>query len=423
MGLKSMHREQQSENIQSSTQDNSLVAQLSQRIEELQNEREQDSSLIGQQSQKIEELEKQVSSLQSQAEELQAQKRKYLQEHLDLKRTIQKKDFQLSEALEQAENWKKQAQSRPDQSQQLAEMQSQISELSSANSKLMSELQKKSEIIVQLNEKEEIYNKSDLIRQENEKLKRENSNLQRSEQNAKREAEATVSAVKDRYAEKERELAHTQYEAESTRIEVEALKKRQNQLIKDKAKEMYQSKEKSLISAYKGKETALEGAFFGSLAYGVLVTVLTAIDSRAFVSDFKSFFLAIWHFITSFGDFALDGAVWASQLGDMIPQPIVATIVHWLVLILVLLLLCGGLGVLVCFCGIKLIGLYVEELEFADNLSLLVFLVSLALSIFFADEIRAFLPINLLLLNIIVHVIYSFIRWYVKGCRQSRGYY
>lgn len=423
MGLKSMHREQQSENIQSSTQDNSLVAQLSQRIEELQSEREQDSSLIGQQSQKIEELEKQVSSLQSQAEELQAQKKKYLQEHLDLKRTIQKKDFQLSEALEQAENWKKQAQSRPDQSQQLAEMQSQISELSSANSKLMSELQKKSEIIVQLNEKEEIYNKSDLIRQENEKLKRENSNLQRSEQNAKREAEATVSAVKDRYAEKERELAHTQYEAESTRIEVEALKKRQNQLIKDKAKEMYQSKEKSLISAYKGKETALEGAFFGSLAYGVLVTVLTAIDSRAFVSDFKTFFLTVWNWATAYIDFALDGAKWASQLGDMIPQEIVAFIVHWLVLIVVLLLLVGGMGALLCFGVVKLIELYVEELEFADNLSLLVFLVSLALSIFFADEIRAFLPINLLLLNILVHVIYSFIRWYVKGCRQNRGYY
>ena len=81
------------------------------------------------------------------------------------------------------------------------------------------------------------------------------------------------------------------------------------------------------------------------------------------------------------------------------------------------------MGALLCFGVVKLIGLYVEELEFADNLSLLVFLVSLALSIFFADEIRAFLPINLLLLNILVHVIYSFIRWHVKGCRQNRGYY
>jgi len=232
-----------------------------------------------------------------------------------------------------------------------------------------------------------------------------------------------VTSVKREYAEKERELAHTQYEAEASRSEAEALKKRQNELIKAKAKEMYQSKEKSLKMAYKSKETALEGVLFGSLAYGVLVTVLTAIGSKAFVSDFKSFFIAIWEFIQWFADFALNGANWASQLGDMIPQPIVATIVHWLILILVLVLLCGGLGALVIFCGVKLFTGYTEKLEFADNYSLLVFLVSLALSIFFADELRAVLPINLLLLNILVHAVFVFIRWYVKGCRQSRGYY
>ena len=116
-------------------------------------------------------------------------------------------------------------------------------------------------------------------------------------------------------------------------------------------------------------------------------------------------------------------AKWASQIGDKIPQPIVAVIVHWLLLILVLLLLCGGLGVLVCIGGIKLFTGCTEKLEFADDWSLLVFLVSLALSIFFADEIRAVVPINLLLLNIIIHALYVLVRWYVKGCRESRGYY
>jgi hypothetical protein len=266
-------------------------------------------------------------------------------------------------------------------------------------------------------------NGSDLILSENERLKKLNSELEQREKHARHEAEVKVSAVKREYAEKERELAHTQYEADSARSEAEALKKRQNELIKDKAKEMYHSKEKSLKSAYKAKETALEGAFFGSLAYGVLVTVLTAIRSKAFVSDFKGFFMAIWKFVQWFADFAIKTANWASQLGGMIPQPIVATIVHWLLLILVLVVLCGGLGVLIIFCGVKLFTGYTEKLEFADDWSLLVFLVSLALSIFFADELRAFLPINLLLLNILVHAVYVLVRWYVKGWRESRGYY
>lgn len=247
--------------------------------------------------------------------------------------------------------------------------------------------------------------------------------LKQEKYNAEQEAMTEVRAFKDEYTRKERQLARTQEEARELRTEAEALKKRQNELIKDEAKKMYHSKEKSLKSAYKAKETALEGAFFGSLAYGVLVTVLTAIRSKVFLSDFEGFFVAIWGFITTFGDFALKTANWASQLGDMIPQPIVAVIVHWLLLILVLLLLCGGLGVLVCISGVKLFTGYTEKLEFADDWSLLVFLVSLALSIFFADDIRAVVPINLLLLNILVHALYVLIRWYVKGCRESRGYY
>ena len=41
----------------------------------------------------------------------------------------------------------------------------------------------------------------------------------------------------------------------------------------------------------------------------------------------------------------------------------------------------------------------------------------------FAEPIRAVIPINLLLLLILVHIVYVLIRWYVKGCMRSRGYY
>ena len=51
------------------------------------------------------------------------------------------------------------------------------------------------------------------------------------------------------------------------------------------------------------------------------------------------------------------------------------------------------------------------------------FLISLAVSVYFAEFIRAVIPINLLLLLILVHIVYVLIRWYVKGCMRSRGYY
>ena len=66
-------------------------------------------------------------------------------------------------------------------------------------------------------------------------------------------------------------------------------------------------------------------------------------------------------------------------------------------------------------------GKYTED--YADTMSLAVFLISLAVSVYFAEFIRAVIPINLLLLLILVHIVYVLIRWYVKGCMRSRGYY
>ena len=50
-------------------------------------------------------------------------------------------------------------------------------------------------------------------------------------------------------------------------------------------------------------------------------------------------------------------------------------------------------------------------------------LASLAISVFFAEPIRAVIPINLLLLLIITHVLYVGVRWFIKGYRESRGYW
>ena len=69
----------------------------------------------------------------------------------------------------------------------------------------------------------------------------------------------------------------------------------------------------------------------------------------------------------------------------------------------------------------KVFEFYTED--YADTMSLAVFLISLAVSVYFAEPIRAVIPINLLLLLILVHIVYVLIRWYVKGCKRSRGYY
>ena len=80
-----------------------------------------------------------------------------------------------------------------------------------------------------------------------------------------------------------------------------------------------------------------------------------------------------------------------------------------------------GVGFLIFLGASKVFEFYTED--YADTMSLAVFLISLAVSVYFAEPIRAVIPINLLLLLILVHIVYVLIRWYVKGCMRSRGYY
>lgn len=80
-----------------------------------------------------------------------------------------------------------------------------------------------------------------------------------------------------------------------------------------------------------------------------------------------------------------------------------------------------GVGILLAFTEIKIAGLYKKYCW--DMITIMVILVSMAIAIYFADWIRTILPVNLLFLLLLVQVIYVVIRWYVKGWRETRGYY
>lgn len=429
MGLKSMHAEKQSEQPQQSVQDNSLIEQQSQRIAELMKEQEQDSYLIEQQSQKIAELERHISQITqqsqkkdsqiseaiSQAEEWKAradqeqtrakdQERKLLEEQLNLKKTLQKKGLQASEAISQAEEWKNQAE----------KSEIQIQKLLSEKQELVSTVAEQGKRIAEQTEQIEKLNEADNVLKLNAELKKQNEKL-------KQEAEATVSSVIREYEAKGRELDRRIGEAAKQSASLKSERQSISEDIEQRATAKYLDQKKELDRKFKAQTASYDSFLLGLLLYGVLTTVFTAVRSEAFVSDFKTFFMVIWQFIVNAFQLLLKGGQWASQLGDKIPQPVVATIVHYLLLIVFVGGIAIGVGFLIFLGASKVFEFYTED--YADTMSLAVFLISLAVSVYFAEPIRAVIPINLLLLLILVHIVYVLIRWYVKGCKRSRGYY
>ena len=164
-----------------------------------------------------------------------------------------------------------------------------------------------------------------------------------------------------------------------------------------------------------------EALMFLMIWYSVSTTLFQMIRSNVFISDCGRFFDIIATLIqTIAGCIVLTGKN-VAQISDEISNPVIAGIIYWLIRILV----CGGcmvgVGILVAFIGIKIARLYKKYCW--DIITILVTFISMAIAIYFGDWIKTVLPFDRLFFLLLVQVIYVGIRWYVKGWRETRGYY
>ena len=375
--------------------------------------------------------------LMNQLEEMQTEIEQYRQTITDLQAEVSQKDSQALEAVEQAESFSKELErtqselmnTKKKYSLALSNLEKLNSQLEqarqSANSsqvqELVSTVQQQKKKIAEQAEQIEKLNEADNVLKLNAELKKQNEKLKQDKLNAEQEAEATVSSVKREYEAKGRELDRRIGEAAKQSASLKSERQSISEDIEQRATAKYLEQKKELDRKFKAQTASYDSFLLGLLLYGVLTTVFTAVRSEAFVSDFKTFFMVIWQFIVNAFQLLLKGGQWASQLGDKIPQPVVATIVHYLLLIVFVGGIAIGVGFLIFLGASKVFEFYTED--YADTMSLAVFLISLAVSVYFAEPIRVVIPINLLLLLILVHIVYVLIRWYVKGCKRSRGYY
>ena len=194
-----------------------------------------------------------------------------------------------------------------------------------------------------------------------------------------------------------------------------------NQTAYLKAKERYDTQREKLAGRYKAKTAMYEALMFLLIWYSVSTTLFQMIRSKIFISDCVVFFDTIATFIQTIAGWIILTGKNMAQISNGISNPVVAGIVYWLIRILI----CGGclvgVGILVAFIGIKIAGLYKKYCW--NMITILVTLISLEIAIYFGDWIKTVLPINMLFLLLLVQLVYVGIRWYVKGWRETRGYY
>ena len=157
------------------------------------------------------------------------------------------------------------------------------------------------------------------------------------------------------------------------------------------------------------------------ICYSVSTTLFQMIRSKIFISDCVVFFDTIATFTQTIAGWVVLTGKNMAQMSIGISNPVVAGIIYWLIRIVV----CGGClvgaGILVAFIGTKIAGVYKKYCW--DMITVMVILISMAIAIYFEDWIKTVLPINLPFILLFVQLVYVGIRWYVKGWRETRGYY
>ena len=255
---------------------------------------------------------------------------------------------------------------------------------------------------------------------------RKTKELLQSEKEKTHAAEIMTEECQDklRQAEQERDYALSHQKKVEIPVEKPVLYQKCqncNQTAYLKAKERYDTQREKLAGRYKAKTVMYEALIFLLIWYSISTTLFQMIRSKIFISDCVVFFDTIATFIQTIAGWIILTGKNMAQISNGISNPVVAGIVYWLIRILI----CGGClvgaGILVAFIEIKIAELYKKCCW--DMITILVTLISLEIAIYFGDWIKTVLPINMLFLLLLVQLVYVGIRWYVKGWRETRGYY
>ena len=215
--------------------------------------------------------------------------------------------------------------------------------------------------------------------------------------------------LKNQYEKLERRVTARETEAHNRLELAKAMKNSQEDIVKNRAKELHE-KQKEELEAQFNKIKKTYGVWFGmTIAYGIICTFFTAMRSERFLMDFKDFFYKIGIAISfivknvlKMANWALDGCI------DNIPVPILCYIVGWLLWAVIFLGICGGICFLLGKLIFKLCSLYSQKV--ATKPTAMIFLVCLAIVVFFAEPIRKVVPINLMLLLILSQALYAIVK-------------
>ncbi len=292
-----------------------------------------------------------------------------------------------------------------------------ISKLSSENSTLRNELQKKSDTIVSLNKKLKDQSLVEGDRVRSEEAMAEAQKARSEAEQIRADLEGKEEELDNREAEIERQESELSQEiakeaeilTEGLRHDLEAEFKRKEEHIWH----MSQLREQATADKYKKLTIRHQAEFTIVLFYAVIATALKVITTPEIMTDAIQFFVNLWNTLIGFVVDVIGFGHTVAGISQFIPNPTVAGIVFWVLLILISVIAIG----IVFLTIYSLIITYVRYMKAkqCDRYTVIIAITVLAFTIFLSGVIKGITPINLFALQISLFLIFSGIRaWAMK---------
>lgn len=239
-----------------------------------------------------------------------------------------------------------------------------------------------------------------------------------------------IQAIKRKYDTKEAELSmrelniiskESQVASKQANLDIEIRSKAENMIadrktslergIRNKSanlEQMYKTRTHDMQAKYKKMTIGYRSMVFFTLFYGIASTIITAMKTEVVRADFILFLNMCGKSVKTVFGWSMIVAGYGAKLGDLIPQAIIATVVHWLIYVAIVIGFVGTCGLLIIVLGKKYID-FIRKKQ-VDEISVFAGLVILLIMVFTADIIKSIISINLFWLGIIIFMVYTVVR-------------
>lgn len=186
---------------------------------------------------------------------------------------------------------------------------------------------------------------------------------------------------------------------------------------KRKASQEYKAKASAITKKYDTMTKTYYIELVSLVMFILIATISQIWKEPVIVEDTASFFSGLWNIaVTGYGLAEYVGRSIAS-VAEAINNPTISAIVYWVICILVIVSIIGAVGAGIVYV-IYRHATYIREHQW-DRHTVIAVVADLAVTMFLAGEIRSVIPVNLVLVQIAVFLIYSGIRALYEYKRES----